>query len=276
MELPAQRLELPRTALSAKSARLHTDAVCAAVGALSDDDPRSVVVELVTNALEHTDGSIDLFWWVDGERLLFAVTDDTFVVLAWRAPRAEPDADAEDGRGLEMALVLADEVAYGPCPGGGKWIRAAFALPASSAPETLAARRRAALGRPIWHDAPPAASYRCDADDGATRQAGPPSIAVSGLPVMRGGPHNRRAVAVAQPWLMRVRELFRTQSQAHRRGGAGPRVATSRCRARFVRRCVSPSWPQPPTAGHADRLCPERGPQSVLPARRRRRRPVSA
>ena len=82
MELPAQRLNLPRTPLSARSARLHTRAVCAAVGALSDDDPRSVVVELVTNSLKHTKGSgpIGLFWWVEDELLLFAVTDDTFAI----------------------------------------------------------------------------------------------------------------------------------------------------------------------------------------------------
>ncbi|MYW06407.1 ATP-binding protein [Streptomyces sp. SID3343] len=183
MELPAQRLDLPRTKLSAKNARLHTREVCAAVGALPDDDPLSVVVELVTNALKHTKGSITLFWWVEGRRLLFAVADDDFVVLPWGTLRLEPDVDGENGRGLEIASILADDLGYGPTPSGGKWIRVGFVLPTPSDAETLTVRQHASLDRPSWHDAPSVASYRGEAATGdiASGQHLNPPIAVSRL-----------------------------------------------------------------------------------------------
>ncbi|MYS86469.1 MULTISPECIES: ATP-binding protein [Streptomycetaceae] len=264
MELPAQRLDLPRTPLSARSARLHTHAVCAAVGALPDDDPRSVVVELVTNALEHTEGPITLFWWVEDGQLLFAVTDDAFNALEWKTPRPEPDADAEDGRGLQMALVLADELAYGPTADGGKWIRAAFVLPESPDAEMLAARQRASLERPSWNDLAPAASYRNNAAAGDVggEQSGTPPTAVTCsfrpilLPgssrtlttkvtrarILRRGPvstagihrvsptgdarRGRRAVGLALRWPVAVQ------------GSAGPGHARRRSGPRLLRTCA--------------------------------------
>ncbi|MFI1577616.1 ATP-binding protein [Embleya sp. NPDC020630] len=157
---PAPHLDLPRDTVVTATARAHVADVCVSLGidrfTKSDadwlDDVLLVVCELVTNALKHTTGAIAVHWWSDEHTVTFAVTDATFVRLAWARGDDTVPATQESGRGLGIVATLADRLEYGPLQEdgrGGKWVAASFTLP------DVAFRRRARRGamgkQPSWH-----------------------------------------------------------------------------------------------------------------------------
>lgn len=99
------RLVLAPDAAAVRSARAFVRRCCQA-GGLDDDACDTAVLltsETVTNAFTHGRSEARLAVTADPERVLVEVADDNS-----RHPRAaEPDADALDGRGINILTMLA-------------------------------------------------------------------------------------------------------------------------------------------------------------------------
>lgn len=100
----AQRWSLPGESRAAGMARgLVGDAL--ATMALADDAVL-VTSELVTNAVEHGGGSVDLELAVEADRVRISVTSKAG---ATEPRRANADADSDGGRGLAIVEQLGEQ-----------------------------------------------------------------------------------------------------------------------------------------------------------------------
>jgi anti-sigma regulatory factor (Ser/Thr protein kinase) len=142
--LPAQRIALPRHKTVALVARRHMEAVCAAVQ-IAADSVLLAVSEVATNAYLHTDGPIDLHWWIENRQLMVEISDDEFVLL--RLPDNSSE-DAEEGRGLHIVVLVCSNVSWGSTGDGGKWVRVAFDLAPAGDESVNDARALATRPRP--------------------------------------------------------------------------------------------------------------------------------
>ena len=130
---PTAHLRLRPDALAARSARRFLSQTC-----LDWDLGEHLVAgpiimsELVTNAVEHANGDIDVFLAENARSLRIAVRDRN------AAPPVTPPLDVESlrGRGLQIVQALSQSTGALPAAGGGKLIWSVLGPDASSASGT--------------------------------------------------------------------------------------------------------------------------------------------
>lgn len=112
---PALAFGLPSLASSVAHARRRVGELCRPLGGEAECDTAALLVsELVTNAVVHGSGEVEVRAVVAGTRLRVEVCDGSL-----QLPRAgHPGADSESGRGVMLVETLADAWGAEIVPGG--------------------------------------------------------------------------------------------------------------------------------------------------------------
>ena len=111
--------------LSASAARRWSRGVTERWGATPSADLVGLVVsELVTNAVVHGRGPVEVALDLDENRVTVAVTDSG----SGKAVKRRHDATALGGRGLQIIEALAVSWGFSNCPGQGKTVWATVRL----------------------------------------------------------------------------------------------------------------------------------------------------
>jgi anti-sigma regulatory factor (Ser/Thr protein kinase) len=127
---PTAHLRLPSDALAARTARRFLSQTCLDWDMSEHLVAGPIIVsELVTNAVEHASGDIDVFLAENARSLRVAVRDRN------AAPPVTPPLDVESlrGRGLQIVQALSQSTGALPAAGGGKLIWAVLGPDAGSA-----------------------------------------------------------------------------------------------------------------------------------------------
>ena len=106
------RLELPSTAEAAARARRHVAEVATGWDPDELDDALLMTSELVTNAVHHGHGVVQLVVVADDDRVRVEVADANPAPV--RAPTAAPSSTTEGGRGLFLVDSLASRWGWEP------------------------------------------------------------------------------------------------------------------------------------------------------------------
>lgn len=110
------RLGLDRDPTSASYARRHVGAFCAAMAPDLRMTAQLLASELVTNALQHGDGDIEMHLSLDGHVLRVTISDESP-----QPPRRRPAAHGSTGgRGLMLLEAMASSWGVTRHPGDGK------------------------------------------------------------------------------------------------------------------------------------------------------------
>ncbi|WP_329424372.1 ATP-binding protein [Streptosporangium sp. NBC_01495] len=116
------RVDLPGVAESVSSARRYVRSVLENSGQKDTYDAELLVSELVSNAVRHSEsgrvgGQVTVAVANHGDAIRIAVIDEGSATCAPRVP-AEPDEDAEGGRGLWLVREVALSWGWHECASG--------------------------------------------------------------------------------------------------------------------------------------------------------------